>query len=339
MAQYRIRSFSLTLACAFALASCNAADPQGGYPNAQEADKVAAAKQTATTNSSCTAIAPFYWEIGNVDSILASGTTGDGSVTRTTNMLIGSASKWLFGAYVIQTRGGAPTTQDIPYLTMQAGYTDFGNFSCTNSSTVADCFNASNGKGNGNLNSQFNAGDVGKFFYNGGHFQAWGVNVGGLSNNTPTALTSKYRLALGSTTGITFTSPQLAGGAYMNAAGYAEFLRRIITGQLLIKNYLGAGAVCTLPGSPNCNAQSTPLTTLAFHYSYGHWVEDDPTGDGSFSSAGIFGFYPWIDKTKRYYGVVSRFSAYSGSNDIGNGYASYLCGKAIRKAYLSGTAQ
>ena len=125
MAQDRVLNFSLTLACAFALASCNAAEPQDGYPDAQEADKVAAAQQTATTNSSCTAIAPFYWEIGNVDSILASGATGDGSVTRTTNMLIGSASKWLFGAYVIQTRGGPPTTQDIPYLTMQAGYTDF----------------------------------------------------------------------------------------------------------------------------------------------------------------------------------------------------------------------
>lgn len=337
MAQNRVLNFSLTLACAFALASCNAAEPQDGYPDAQEADKVAAAQQTATTNSSCTAIAPFYWEIGNVDSILASGTTGDGSVTRTTNMRVGSATKWLFGAYVIQQRGGAPTSQDVPYLTMTAGYNDFGNFSCDPNMTVNDCFSASNG--NGGLNSDLTSADVGKFYYNGGHFQAWAVNLGGLGSNGITALSTKFRASLGSNTGVTFTSPQLAGGASMNAGGYVEFLRRIITGQLLIKNYLGAGAVCTLPGSPNCNAESTPLDTLAFHYSYGHWVEDDPAGDGSFSSAGIFGFYPWIDKTKRYYGVLARFSVYSGSSQIGNGYASYLCGKAIRKAYLSGTAQ
>lgn len=318
--------------------NCSGADPQDGFSDTSEAEKVKAATTTATTNAACTAIAPFYWEVGNVNSVLASGSTGNGSVIRTSNMLIGSASKWLFGAYVLEEAGGAPATSDVPYLTMTAGFNSFGPFSCTSASTVLDCFNANNQLPSNVPNSTYTSGNVGKFYYNGGHFQSWGVNVGGLSSNTPAALTTKYRASLGSNTQITFTSTQLAGGAFMNASGYANFLRNIISGQLMIKNYLGEDAVCTLP-SGSCNAISSPIP-LAFHYSYGHWIEDDPTGDGAFSSAGIFGFYPWIDKTKKFYGVLARFQAYSDtSNEIGNGYASFLCGKLIRKAYMSGTAQ
>ena len=37
-------------------------------------------------------------------------------------------------------------------------------------------------------------------------------------------------------------------------------------------------------------------------------MEDDPAvhGDGAFSSPGAFGFYPWIDSSKSYYGIISR---------------------------------
>ena len=68
-------------------------------------------------------------------------------------------------------------------------------------------------------------------------------------------------------------------------------------------------------------------------YAAGHWVEDDPvTGDGAFSSPGAFGFYPWIDQSKTYYGVVARM-AQNGA------WPSVQCGRLIRKAWLSGTAQ
>ena len=55
-------------------------------------------------------------------------------------------------------------------------------------------------------------------------------------------------------------------------------------------------------------AANTPVpSTESWHYSIGHWVEDDPAvGDGAFSSAGAFGFYPWIDASKTYYGVLAR---------------------------------
>ena len=68
----------------------------------------------------------------------------------------------------------------------------------------------------------------------------------------------------------------------------------------------------------------------------GHWVEDDPvTGDGTFSSAGAFGFYPWIDATKTYYGILAREDTSGG----GNGFPSAECGRNIRKAFVTGVAQ
>lgn len=78
---------------------------------------------------------------------------------------------------------------------------------------------------------------------------------------------------------------------------------------------------------------------LAWNYSYGHWVEADATSDGSFSAIGNFGFYPWISSDKKYYGIISRYNTSTGVNDMSTGWASYLCGKAIRKAFISGVAQ
>lgn len=80
---------------------------------------------------------------------------------------------------------------------------------------------------------------------------------------------------------------------------------------------------------------------LAWHYSYGHWVEDEPTtGDGAFSSPGKFGFYPWIDASKTYYGVVAREDVTPGTSvQTAPYYQSVLCGRAIRKAFVTGVPQ
>ena len=80
----------------------------------------------------------------------------------------------------------------------------------------------------------------------------------------------------------------------------------------------------------------SPVTIAGdFHYSLGHWVEDDPlAGDGAFSSAGAFGFYPWIDATRAFYGILARHDL---TGDAGN--KSVLCGSLIRKAWVSGVAQ
>ena len=76
-------------------------------------------------------------------------------------------------------------------------------------------------------------------------------------------------------------------------------------------------------------------TGEVWHYSLGHWVEDDPTvGDHAFSSAGALGFYPWIDKSKTYYGVLARDAGL----EANAGYHSVQCGRLIRKAWTSATA-
>ena len=71
----------------------------------------------------------------------------------------------------------------------------------------------------------------------------------------------------------------------------------------------------------------------SWHYSIGQWVEDDPvSGDGAFSSPGAFGFYPWVDAGKSWYGIVAR--------SVTNGYyESAQCGGLICKAWLTGVAQ
>lgn len=71
-----------------------------------------------------------------------------------------------------------------------------------------------------------------------------------------------------------------------------------------------------------------------WHYSIGHWVEDDPlSGDGAFSSGGTFGFYPWIDATRTTYGVIARV------DERGSGRESAKCGRLMREAWVTATAQ
>lgn len=313
------------------LISCKNATDNVPRTTPDETQKITAAQITATTNSNCTAIQPFYWEIGDQSSVIVSGSTGDGSVLGTTTYPVASATKWMFGAYVVQALNGLIDSTTQKYLKMLSGYTNFGNFSCGPLVLTVDaCYNA-------NSNSTYTPSNDGKFYYNGGHFQKWAVDHG-MGSLTKAQLAAEFQSKLGADISLIFTSPQLAGGISTDAANYALFLRKILAGQLLMKDHLGAHSECTLPGTCS-TAVSSPIPEQ-FHYSYGHWVEDDPsTGDGAFSSAGLFGFYPWIDSSKTYYGIISRYEIPTGGNDIGSGYASMLCGRLIRKAYLTGTAQ
>jgi hypothetical protein len=71
----------------------------------------------------------------------------------------------------------------------------------------------------------------------------------------------------------------------------------------------------------------------SWHYSIGHWVEDDPVvGDGAFSSPGAFGFYPWVNATRSNYGILAR-------KVDGGWYASAQCGRQIRKAWVTAVPQ
>jgi CubicO group peptidase (beta-lactamase class C family) len=304
------------------LASLGSMMPAAAF--AQSAGNAAAAKNAADTAAACRNIQPFYWEIGTKSSVVASGSAGDGSVTRDTVLTIASASKMVFGAYVIQKDQGKIDSATAKFLHMSAGYVSLQAMSCGRGvSTVKDCFDTGD-------NSKYVAEDDNHFFYNGGHFQTWAVDhdLGSLDRQ---GLADEYRRVLGSDIPFQFGVLQLAGGLRMSAAGFAMFLQRVVGGQLLFRNFLGVDPVCTLPQSCPGQALRSPVRA-AWHYSYGHWVEN---GDGAFSSPGAFGFYPWIDASKNYYGIISR-AGRGRSGEGGPGFASALCGQEIRRAFFTG---
>jgi hypothetical protein len=308
------------------LTSCGGGSGGATPPPPTEAQRILAATITAQNTSSCTAIQPFYWEIGNSTAALVSGSIGGMTYNATTSMNIASASKWLYGAYVVEKKAGILSSDDIKYLNFQSGYTSFTI--CLPGNTVELCANRS-------TNNVYTPADDGVFSYGGGHMQqhALLMNLGALDN---AGLAAEMRNVLGNEIGMTYSQPQLAGGVVSTATDYAIFLRKLLGGSLQIAAQLGSHPVCTNPLTC-ATAKNTPVPSdESWHYSLGHWVEDDPhVGDGSFSSAGAFGFYPWVDAGKSIYGIIAR----EDQQGSGAGAASVYCGRLIRKAWFSGMAQ
>ncbi len=294
------------------------------------ADPRAEAAQ-ATANSSanvCAAIRPFYWEVGNRD-----GRAAGGAVLSTrlrtvygpaTAVPLASASKWLYGAYVVEKKAGALNAQDVDMLSMRSGYTSFGE--CPAGSTVQSCLDSGR-------NGDYTPGHDHSFFYNGGHMQKHAA-LNGLGSASTAALAAAVRGQIGKEIPINYARAQPAGGAVATPDAYAKFLRKLLKGELRLGTMLGSHAACTSPSmcAPG-EATFSPVEALGnVHYSLGHWVEDDASGDGAFSSGGTFGFYPWIDAGRTSYGIVSRYQ-------VDGGPASRACGRLIRKAWASGRAQ
>ncbi|MGC3982354.1 MAG: hypothetical protein QM808_13980 [Steroidobacteraceae bacterium] len=303
------------------------------------AQRVQAATATAQNNAACSAIQPFYWEVGDKAGALASASVGGNTPNANTTMLIASASKWMFGAYVVELRAGQLTADDIAALTMRTGYTHLNYSRCLTTATVGECSSAAHlldAYSNDSLEPNY----VGKFYYNGGHFQKYAASTLGLAGNINATLKTSIANQIGLDFSFAYDSPQLAAGISTSAADYAFFLRKILNNQLRMYSALGSNAVCTNPTVCPTAAVSTPIpTTESWHYSLGHWVEDDASvGDGAFSSPGAFGFYPWIDAGKTYYGIVARYAV---PGLIGDSVAvdSVNCGRLIRKAWTSGAQQ
>ena len=293
-------------------------------PGPTDAERIAAASSTAQNSTYCTAIQPFYWEIGDRYSALASGSVGGTTYTVTTSMNIASASKWMYAAYVVEAKGGVLNADDIKYLNFESGYTSFSL--CLPNNTVSDCASRAD-------NGVYTTANDGLFYYGGGHMQqhALLMNLGAFDN---AGLATEMRRVLGNDIGMSYSQPQLAGGIVSTAGDYAVFLRKILAGDLLIADLLGSHPVCTNPLTCPTAVYTPVPSDESWHYSLGHWVEDDPiVGDGAFSSAGAFGFYPWIDASKTYYGILAREAA------SGAGVDSVACGRLIRKAWLSGVEQ
>jgi hypothetical protein len=299
-------------------------------PALTTAQRSAAATTTANGNAACAAVAPFYWELGDRSASLASGAVNVAGNSTTyaanTPMSIASASKWIYGAYVVQKRNAQLSDSDIKFLNFRSGYTDFSM--CLQGQSIDACVAYQN-------NGVHSARTDGFFYYGGGHMENHASQAMGLGALLNAGLASEVQSQLGSDVALVYSQPQPAGGVATTPANYALFLRKMLGGQLLMGALLGSHAVCTNPATC-AQALSTPVpSTESWHYSIGHWVEDDPVvGDGAFSSAGAFGFYPWIDASKTWYGVLARQVAPNGE-----GYDSAQCGRLIRKAWVTGVAQ
>ena len=292
---------------------------------------LAAATTASSSTNACAPIRPFYWELGDASGRLASASVDSASsalhYVATTVMGIASASKWLYGAYVVERRGAAGlNADDVEFLTFRSGYTRFTT--CLPGQTVDACVAYS-------TNGDYIAATDGKFLYGGGHMQMHASRLG-LGPLDSAALAAELRSQLGSDIALSYSQPQLAGGVRTDADDYARFLRKLLSGALRMGAALGTNPVCTNPQTCS-TALGTPVpASESWHYSIGHWVEDDPVvGDGAYSSAGAFGFYPWVDASKRYYGIVAREDAQASAA----GVASVDCGRIIRKAWMTGVAQ
>jgi len=342
--------------------------PTTGVPTATSAS---AATATAQDNALCaTVITPFYWEIGDQNGALASGSVGVDStgapVTATTNYSIASASKWLYSTYVTQLRGSAAnlTANDVNFLHFTSGYTNMGS-----DTTSSQCPSTNDPDGINTCLAQPNTqsgadapgqpygtqipANIGIFDYDSGHMEMHASLYTPLGPIVTKPLTAKDPLAtsiwstLGTGLPMGYSEPLMAGGVYGDADEYTTVLRAILRGTLAMKGALGIDAVCTRNGAKYtqnpvgiCTAGSSPMPER-WHYSIGHWVEDDPqfNNDGAFSSPGAYGFYPWIDATKTYYGVISRYGLPAADSGLQQGYASQQCGQLIRRAWMTGTEQ
>lgn len=243
-------------------------------------------------------------------------------------MSIASASKWIYGAYVAEKRAGVLSASDIKFLHFQSGYVSFDAFgSCSFGDTVDGCLN------NGS-NGNYTAASDGRFNYDGGHMQKHG-SLDGLGALGSVALAAEIRRLLGTDIALSYSQPQLAGGVVTTAGDYARLLRKMLGGQLRIGALLGSSAVCTNPATCGAAVYTPTPPSESWLYSIGHWVDADPTvGDGAYSSTGAFGFHPWITADKTAYGVLARRTTIPGT-----GFDSAVCGRLLRKAWSSASAQ
>lgn len=320
------RLAALTLMSSVILASCGGGDGESTSSGPTEDARVSASAATVAQNTMCSVstLGSYYWEIGNANGVLASGSVGAGAPTATTSMWVFSSSKWLYAANVVQKHGVLDS--DVPYLNFTSGYSEFGNAPVCTGSTVDECLVGRDGQ---------DPTTIGRFDYDSGHMEKHASAVMGLGGADNAALAADLNATIGNY-GFSYTVQQLAAGVVVTPQGYAQFLRAMLRGELKLAAALGTHKVCANTATPGCNAAFSPddlPPTEAWNYSLGHWVEDDPVvGDHAFSSAGGGGFYPWIDATKTYYGIIARVR----ETESGAGVHSEQCGRLVRQAWTTG---
>ncbi len=333
-------------------------------------DRIDAVNETIASNAVCSNLKDFYWEIGNKDGVLGSGAHGSikGNQSAITNfkakpMEIASSSKWLFSAYVVEKLNGSlDAVNDVRSLNFSSPFTAFELGDSCKAATwtkPAETIQACNDRLN-NI-SATKAADKGTaygFFYAPGHME-WradnrNTDAAGLGlDGSAVQLGQQIGQVLGLSS-LTYVNVGLAGGGSLAPNDYSLFLRKLLGHELKLGAMLGEYSVCTLEDhnryglkckySTDIPAESTIWSEyINPRYALGHWVEDDRPlyGDGAFSSPGVYGFYPWIEKNQENYGMIAiqqtLLQQYSTEKKTGG--TSVTCGRMIRQAWETGAVQ
>lgn len=280
-----------------------------------------AVQQVLDQTPQCQDMGDYYWEIGNGQGALIHGQYGK-TIGPNDYLGIASASKWIFAAYAVQRIGPWITRDQIEKLQLTSGYDHLNPAFCIGKPSAEACFNAAG-------NNRLDPAHKGLFSYNGGHMQKLMMDFG-LGSFNRDALTTDLHRYLPLNAAISYNTPQAAGGLRTTPIAYADFLRRIIRDEIVMSAYLGRYPVCTASG--RCSSAVSSPIQFAWHYSLGHWIEDDYLrgDDGAFSSTGAFGFYPWISADRRFYGILARNSFRSSA-----AVDSAICGGAMRHVFES----
>ncbi len=144
------------------------------------AQRVAAATASAqSSGNACSAVRPFYWEIGDRSAALASGSVpgnpGSASYSATSSLPLASASKWLYAAYLVQKQAGILSASDLKFVSFTSGYTTFSG--CPALQSVDACVSYQS-------NGVYTAASDGCFSYGGAHMEQHAslTGLGSLTN-------------------------------------------------------------------------------------------------------------------------------------------------------------
>lgn len=109
--------------------------------------------------------------------------------------------------------------------------------------------------------------------------------------------------------------PLPAGGAWSTANDYTRFLDMLLhEGLYKGKKVLSKEAVAAMQlnrVTPDATIAYTPAEAGNWGYGFGEWVMDDATGtrrSEAVTSPGLFGSFPWIDRTRNYCAILFTFN-------------------------------
>ena len=173
------------------------------------APDIQAAKRVLDSAPVCQNLGDYYWEIGDAKGVIASGSKGT-RVQARNPLPIASASKWIFGAFVVETTKGHLSPAQIQALEMGSGFDSFNPFFCRGAKNIEECLGR-------RANGHQDPAKVGVFNYNEGHDAKLAMDLG-LGQLDLQSLALTWNATLNSGSDIHFLSPEPAGGLSMTTS-------------------------------------------------------------------------------------------------------------------------